>query len=152
MQRALSRAEMEHSEGTMKKQSIFVLFLALGAGSLTTGAVAQERMQINDRDNARVSFATFDPSQSAGLLKQADWDDRHRCDRDHDRDDRNCYYRDRDDAYRGNGYYGRAPYYERQNGWYDRKGNFYPAGGNGFYDKHGNWHYFHGHERREWDR
>ena len=26
------------------------------------------------------------------------------------------------------------------------KGNFYPAAGNGFYDKHGNWHYFHGRE------
>lgn len=115
----------------MKRQLSYVLFLALGAGTLATSAVAQNNS--NDRENARVEFATFDPSQATGLLKQTDWDDHHRCDGDRDRDDRNCY-RDRDDRdrdryrdnqYRGNGYYGNgyygAPAY-RQNGWYDRNG------------------------------
>jgi hypothetical protein len=137
----------------MKNKRNFVLFLALSAGTLATSAVAQDRTQLNDRENEQVKFSTFDPAQAGGLLQPADWDDRHRCDGDHDRDDRNCYYRDRDrdgDWYRDHAYRGspyRGGYY--QNGTYDRKGNFYPAGGNGYYDKHGRWHYFNGRRDRD---
>ncbi len=139
----------------MKTQQNFVLFLALCAAALATSAVAQEKTQINDRENARVEFATFDPSEAASLLQQTDWDD-HRCDGDHDRDDRNCYYRDRDrdrdwnrnQYYRGNSYYGGG---HNVNGWYDRKGNFYPAGGNGYYDKHGKWHFLNAGGNRDRD-
>lgn len=114
----------------MKNQRNFVLFLALSAGTLATSAVAQQRTQVNDRENARVEFATFDPSQATGLLQQTDWDDHHRCDGDRDRDDRNCYYRDRDDRRYERGYpaygyyqgYSAPPSYERENGWYDRNG------------------------------
>jgi hypothetical protein len=115
----------------MKNQLSFVLFLALSAGTLATSAVAQDRTQINDRESARVEFATFDPSQASGLLRQAGWDDHRRCDGDHDRDDWGCYYR----AWRGpapypaTGFYGGhyaapyvAPNYGRANGWYDRNG------------------------------
>jgi hypothetical protein len=114
----------------MKKQLNFVLFLTLGAGTLATTAVAQNVKPVEDRDNARLEYATFDPSESNAVLQQVDWDDHHRCDGDHDRDDRNCYRRDRDDYYRGNAYYGNGnyargyapPVYIRPNGWYDRNG------------------------------
>lgn len=136
----------------MKRQLSYVLFLALGAGTLVTAAVAQNTT--SHGENAGVQFATFDPGQATGLLRQTDWDDQHRCDGDRDRDDRNCYYRDRDDRYRDNGYraYGNSAPGYYQNGWYDRHGNYYPAGGNGYYDKHGRWHYLNGHGRDRDDR
>ena len=61
------------------------------------------------------------------MLQQVDW---RRCDGDHDRDDRGCYYRDRDGrAYYGNGYYANsyyaAPYDSRPAGWYDRNGRWH---------------------------
>jgi hypothetical protein len=136
----------------MKKQLIFVLLLAFGAGTLATISAAQN-LQAPDRQNARVEYGIFDPGRSV-LLRQADWDDR-RCDGDHDRDDRGCWNRDRDGDryYHGNGYHG-YQYYgnsfnSQYNGWYDRKGNFYPNGANGYFDKHGKWHNFHG--RRDHD-
>ena len=136
----------------MKKQLIFVLLLALGAGTLATSSAAQN-LQVPERQNARIDYGIFDPGQG-GLLRQADWEDR-RCDGDRDHDDRGCWNRDRDGDryYRGNGYYAYQynsnSYYNQNNGWYDRKGNFYPNGANGYFDKHGKWHYFHG--RRGYD-
>ena len=136
----------------MKKRLQFGLFLTLGVGTIGASAVAQNNARINDRDNPQLTYENRDPSQSNALLRLADWDDHHRCDGDHDRDDRNCYYRNRDwdrDHYYGGGYaFGYiAPNYARSNGWYDRKGNFYPAGGGGYYDKHGKWHPFHGRDQ-----
>jgi hypothetical protein len=129
----------------MKNQLNLLLALTLGTGALGTGAVAQEARSSNGGQTAGVEHAVFDPAQT-GLLRLADGNGNHRCDGDHDRDDKHCRdwdrdrYRDRD--YRGNRYYA-APY-NQQNGWYDRKGNFYPYGANGYFDKHGKWHYFHG--------
>lgn len=132
----------------MKKQVQFVLFLTLGLGAIDASAVAQNSARVNGGDNPRLTYGNFDPSQANGLLRLADWDDHHRCDGDHDRDDRNCYYRDRD-RYYGRGYVDgyAVPNYRWSSGWYDRKGNFYPAGGRGYYDKHGKWHPFHGRDR-----
>lgn len=128
----------------MKKQLNFVLLLALGAGALAMSAKAQNSIQTNNRDNARVEYATLDPGQQSGLLRLADWDDHRRCDGDHDRDDRGCWNGNRyypQYQYQGKAYYG-GRYYGQNNGWYDRKGNFYPNGANGYFDKHGRWHYF----------
>jgi hypothetical protein len=113
-------------EGTMKSQLKFALLVALGTGVLSAGAAAQER-QVNVADNARLQYATFDPNQAAGL-QLADWDDHRRCDGDHDRDDRGCYYRAPYPgyAYYSNGYYAApAPYYPRAAGWYDRDGRWH---------------------------
>ncbi len=115
----------------MKRGLKFVLLAALGAGTLSTGAVAQQR-QLGNSEGAVVEHATFDPGQG-GALRLADWDDHRRCDGDHDRDDRGCYYRDgygryvyRGPAYYGNGYYAApAPYYAQPNGWYDRDGRWH---------------------------
>jgi hypothetical protein len=118
----------------MKKQLNYVLLLALSAGTLATTSAAQMPTPVNDRQNARLAQATFDPSQTS-LLRLADWDGHRRCDGDRDRDDRNCRYRDGDryrgqyyygNPYYGNGYYGNgyyaAPYRGRVDGWYDRNG------------------------------
>ncbi len=115
----------------MKSKRNFVLLLTLSAGLLGTAAAAQSA-QTGQSAGARVEYATFDPSQS-GLLRQADWNNHRRCDGDHDRDDRGCYYRDRDDdRYRGYSYYGNgyayvAPYYNYapNAGWYDRNGRWH---------------------------
>jgi hypothetical protein len=113
----------------MKSKRNFVLLLALGTGLLGTAATAQTS-QISAGTSARIEYATFDPSQS-GLLRQADWDDHRRCDGDHDRDDRGCYYRDRygNRVYYGNNYYGNGyyatPRYAPPAGWYDRDGHWH---------------------------
>lgn len=113
----------------MKKQLNYVLLLALSAGTLATTSAAQTSTAVNDWQNARITQATFDPSQ-AGLLRLTDWDDHRCCDGDHDRDDRNCRNRDRvkyrsqyygGNPYYGNGYYA-TPYRGRTDGWYDRNG------------------------------
>ncbi len=110
----------------MKKRLNFVLLLALGAGVVTTGAAAQSRQPASEA-SARLEYATFDPAQAA-LLRQVDWDDQRRCDGDHDRDDRGCYQRGRNQyrypAYYGNGYYA-APYCPPNTGWYDRQGHWH---------------------------
>ena len=133
------------SETTMKKQLNFVLLMALGAAMLNTTATAQNTTRVNNREAAQVTYATYDPSQDASLLRQVDWDDHHRCDGDRDRDDRHCYWQDRDgdryryqDYYRGNGYYGNAPVYG-QGGWYDQHGGWHAYSG-GWYDRKGKWH------------
>lgn len=129
----------------MNKKLNFVLLMALGAAMLSISAAAQNTAQINDREDARIDDATYYPGQSAGLLRPVDWDDRHRCDGDHDRNDRHCYWRGRDDDRyrnqyyaRGNGYYGSAPGYS-QGGWYDQRGRWQADLG-GWYDRKGKWH------------
>jgi len=117
----------------MKGQLKFVLLVGLGAGILSVGASAQER-QVNAVDQRQVRAATFDPSQTP-TLQQADWDHR-RCDGDHDRDDRGCYYYAVPYGYTGsarygNGYYANGyyvaptPYYAPRAGWYDRDGRWH---------------------------
>ena len=78
----------EGSEGSMKSQLKFALFVALGTGVLGAGAAAQEQSR-NIGGQAQVQYAAFDPNQ-AGRLVQVDH--RRRCDGDGDRDDRGCYY------------------------------------------------------------
>jgi hypothetical protein len=105
------------------------LAFTLGVGLLGTVASAQNT-PLGTTADARVQYAILNGEQ-AGTLQQADWDDHHRCDGDHDRDDRGCYYRDYDrDRYYGYSYYGNgyvAPYY-------------YNAPPAGWYDRHGHWH------------
>ncbi len=114
----------------MKSQLKFALLVALGTGVLSAGAAAQQP-QINAAGNGRMEYEMFIPGQAA-QLQQVGWDDHHRCDGDHDRDDRGCYYRDGDGyryrypAYYGNGYWSNgyyvepAPGYRANTGWYDR--------------------------------
>ena len=139
----------------MKAKLGFVLLLALGTAMLNVTAAAQRTARANVPGNARVDYLTYDPSQGAASLRPVDWDDHHRCDGDHDRDDRHCYWRDRDgDRYRaqyysrGNGYYGNAPGYG-QGGWYDQRG-YWHNGADGWYDRKGKWHSdkHHGHDDR----
>jgi hypothetical protein len=131
------------SEATMKQKLNFVLLMALGTAMLSLTAAAQNMTQVNDRTNARFEYATYDLNLSVAQLRQVDWDDRRRCDGDHDRDDRHCCWRDRDGDryraqyyYRGNGYYGNAPVYV-QGGWCDQHGHWHA---DGWYDRKGRWH------------
>lgn len=118
------------SEVTMKTKMEFVLLMALGITMVNVVAAAQNNVPMQAPAKPLFEYAIYDPSQSAGVLRQVDWDDRHGCDGDHDRDDRRCYgrdhasYRYRRDYYRGNGYYGNAPVYVRH-GWYDRNGRWH---------------------------
>ena len=119
----------EGSEGSMKSQLKFALFVALGTGVLGAGAAAQEQSR-NIGGQAQGQYAAFDPNQ-AGRLVQVDH--RRRCDGDGDRDDRGCYYQYQYPTYRGNGYYSNgyyvtpapAPYYRSNAGWYDRDGRWH---------------------------
>jgi hypothetical protein len=125
------------SEEVMKTKLNLVMLMALAVSFFSAAATAQNTRPLQASSNARLEYAIYDPSQSSGLLRLADWDDHHRCDGDHDRDDRNCYqywrnrdrdrdgdrYRDRN-YYRGNGFYGGTPVYV-QHGWYDRKGKWH---------------------------
>ncbi len=139
----------------MRKALNVVMLLALSVGMLGATAAAQESRQVN----LRIQYASFDGVQGGQFLL-VDSDDHRRCDGDHDRDDRGCWERDRNgnwyyrgNGYRSNGYYSNGYYgngYNQNSGWYDRKGNFYPNGANGYYDKHGKWHYYawrRGHDR-----
>lgn len=109
----------------MKSTWNFALVLALGLGLLGTVATAQNT-QLNS-GGGRVEYATA--AGQSGQLRLAGWDDHRRCDGDHDRDDRGCYYRDYDHhRYYGYSYYGNAyaaPYYAPRAGWYDRYGNWH---------------------------
>jgi hypothetical protein len=130
------------SEATMKKKLELVLLLALCSATVGVTAAAQNTGQINGRGDAKINNLVYDPSQSAALLRQVDWDDHHRCDGNHDRDDRHCYWGDGDRYrpqffYGGNAYYGNAPAY--QSGWYDNHGRWH-AGPAGWYDRKGKWH------------
>lgn len=132
----------------MKTKLNLGMLVLLGTAMLNV-TVAAQNSAIESRTDARVAYAVYDPGQNAGLLRLADWDDRHRCDGDHDRDDRHCYWywRGRDDDryrdqyyYRGNGYYPSAPVYG-PGGWYDRDGRWH-GGPNGWYDRKGRWHWY----------
>lgn len=129
----------------MKKRLNLLLFLALGAGTLAGPAAAQENTSTNAATPAQ--YPTFDASQAA--LQQVGWFNHRRCDGDHDRDDRNCYYRDRDgdrdDRYYNNGYYGSGYY----NGYY---GNPYGNRAAGWYDRNGYWHTYDRDRDRDRDR
>lgn len=118
----------------------FALLMALGIATLNVTAAAQTPTP----GSPRALYAVYEPSQSTAQFQQVDWDDHHRCDGDHDRDDRPCYSRDRDGDryrdqyyYRGNGYVGNAPYYDQGGGWYDNHGHWQ---GDGWYDRNGRWH------------
>ena len=131
----------------MNRKVSFVLWLASVATLLSATAVAQASVPSNDGRSPRLSYAVYEPSQSSATFQLVDWDDHHRCDGDHDRDDRNCYWRDRDGDrfyYRGNGYVGNrynyGPTYRTHygpSGWYDNHGRWHS---DGWYDKHGKWH------------
>jgi hypothetical protein len=127
----------------MKLKLDFLLLLVLGLAVLNVAASAQSPEQTGNYANPRVAYLVDSPGQGSAMLRPVDWDGRHRCDGDHDRDDRHCYWQDRDgDRYRqqyysrGNGYYGNA---YSQNGWYDQHGNWHVSA-NGWYDRKGKWH------------
>lgn len=114
----------------MKSIRHFTWVLMLGLG--LAGAAATAQTSEGRGNNAQVEPAVL-TSNLGGTLRLADWDDHRRCDGDHDRDDRGCYYRDRDGRYRyyGYSYYGNryaVPYY------------YTPYAGNGWYDRDGRWH------------
>ena len=131
----------------MNKKVSFVFWIASAAALLSMTAVAQSGLSGDNRQRPQLSYAVYEPSQSRAMLRPVDWDDHHRCDGDHDRDDRHCYWRDRDSDryyYRDNGYVGNGYYYRpsyRANygpsGWYDNRGHWHS---DGWYDKHGKWH------------
>ena len=140
----------------MNRKVSLVLCMAVAATMLSVTAVAQSSAPGDSVPSPRLSYAVYEPSQSAAKLQLVDWDDHRRCDGDHDRDDRNCYWRDRDGDryyYRGNGYVGNGYYYgPRYNtyygpsGWYDNHGRWHIE--NGWYDKHGKWHKGNPHDDR----
>jgi hypothetical protein len=134
------------SEDIMNRKVSFVLWIAAAAALLSVTPFAQNAGRGDAQANPRLSYAVYEPSQSAATLQLADWDDHRRCDGDHDRDDRNCYWRDRDgdrNYYRGNGYVGNGyygPSYRTNyasGGWYGNHGRWHA---DGWYDKHGKWH------------
>ena len=116
-------------EDAMKEQLNLILLLALAIGTLGTTAAAQAPKAIGDRYTARVEFLNFDPGQASDLLRQTDWEHYRRCDGDHDRDDRGCYY--------SSGAHDRHRYYRGPTGYYDRRGYWHPYG---WYDRYGYWH------------
>ena len=131
----------------MKMKLYFLLMLALSVAGLNAAALAQDHAREGSYANRSIAPSKYSPGQSSSQLRLAAWDDHGRCGGDHDRDDRNCYSRDRDgDRYRqqyssqGNGHYGGNGYANPygQNGWYDKQGNWH-AGANGSYDRKGNW-------------
>jgi hypothetical protein len=132
----------------MNRKVSSVLWIAATAALLSVTAFARGGAQDGSQQSPRLSYAVYQPAQNQAALQLADWDDHHRCDGDHDRDDRNCYWRDRDGDryyYRGNGYVGNGYYYSQPRyntyygpiGWYDNHGRWHS---DGWYDKHGKWH------------
>ena len=128
----------------MNRKVSLVLCMAVAATMLSVTAVAQSSAPGDSVPSPRLSYAVYEPSQSAAKLQLVDWDDHRRCDGDHDRDDRHCYWRDRDGDryyYHGNGYvsnghvaYGPMYY---PGGWYDKHGRWHA---DGWYDRDGRWH------------
>ena len=135
----------------MKKVVEFVMLLAVSAALLNVAAAAQTSAPSRNASSPRAEFAVYNPAQNAATLQLADWDNRRRCDGDHDRDNRNCYYRrDRDDdRYRnqyysqGYSYYGNASVYG-QGGFYNQYGRWHSDPG-GSYDRKGKWRRNNGH-------
>ena len=128
----------------MNRKMSLVLCIAVAATMLSVTAVAQSSAPGDSVPSPRLSYAVYEPSQSAAKLQLVDSDDHRRCDGDHDRDDRHCYWRDRDGDryyYHGNGYvsnghvaYGPMYY---PGGWYDKHGRWHA---DGWYDGDGKWH------------
>jgi hypothetical protein len=128
----------------MNRKVSLVLCIAIAATMLSVTAVAESSAPGDRVPSPRLSYAVYEPSQSVAKLRRVDWDDHRRCDGDHDRDDRHCYRRDRDDDryyYRGKGYvshgyvaYGPMYY---PGGWYDKHGRWHR---DGWYDRDGRWH------------
>ena len=123
----------------MNRKVSLVLCTAVAAAMLSVTAVAQSSAAADRVPSPRLSYAVYEPSQSAAKLQLVDWDNHRRCDGDHDRDDRHCYWRDRDGDryyYRGNGYGAYSPMYY-PGGWYDKHGRWHA---DGWYDRDGRWH------------
>jgi hypothetical protein len=139
----------------MNRKLSLVLWTLLSAIILTVTAAAQSSPSNQTPAVPRIVYATFYPGHSAVQLRYVDWDDRHRCDGDHDRDDRHCHWGDRDGGYyyRGNGYVGSGYAYGSSygayygpHGWYDKHGRWHTE--YGWYDKHGKWHKAKDHDDR----
>ena len=121
-----------------------VLFIAVAAAMLSVTAVAQSSAPGDRMPSPRLSYAVYEPSQSAAKLQLVDSDHHRRCDGDHDRDDRHCYWRDRDgdryyyhvNGYVSNGHLAYGPMYY-PGGWYDKHGRWRA---DGWYDRDGRWH------------
>ena len=123
----------------MKMKLKFVLLLAVATALLNLTALAQNPARSGTAGNATLTYLTYSPSQGAAQLRLADWDDRHRCDGDHDRDDRHCHWRDRDGRYsRGYGYAASGRVYAG-GGWYDQFGRWHVRG-HRWCDRRGRWH------------
>ncbi|HEX8895969.1 MAG TPA: hypothetical protein VF783_21790 [Terriglobales bacterium] len=123
----------------MNRKVSLVLCTAVAAAMLSVTAVAQGSAAADRVPSPRLSYAVYEPSQSAAKLQLVDWDNHRRCDGDHDRDDRHCYWRDRDGDryyYRGNGYVAYSPMYY-PGGWYDKHGRWHR---DGWYDRDRRWH------------
>ena len=128
----------------MNTKVSLVLCIAVAAAMLSVTAFAESNAPSDTGRSPQLRYAVYEPSQSKATFQLVDWDDHHRCDGDHDRDDRHCYRRDRDGNryyYRGNGYvshgyvaYGPTYY---AGGWYDKHGRWHA---DGWYDRDGRWH------------
>ena len=128
----------------MDRKVSLVLCIAVTVAMLNVTAFAQSSPPAESVPSPRLSYAVYQASRSAAKLQLVDRDDHRRCDGDHDRDDRHCYWRDRDGDryyYRGNGYlsnghgaYGPMYY---PGGWYDKHGRWHA---DGWYDRDGRWH------------
>ena len=123
----------------MNRKLSLVLCVAVAAAMLSVTAVAQSSAPGDRVRSPRLSYAVYEPSQSAAKLQLVDWDHHRRCDGDHDRDDRHCYWRDRDGDryyYRGNGYVSHG-YVAYGPMYYDKHGRWHA---DGWYDRDGRWH------------
>src|SRR5215472_13514817 len=101
------RSGRSESEETMKTKVSLVLCIAVAAAMLRVTAFAESNAPSDTGRSPQLRYAVYEPSQGTAMFQLVDWDDHHRCDGDHDRDDRHCYWRDRDgDRYyhRGSGY------------------------------------------------
>jgi hypothetical protein len=116
-----------------------VLCIAVATAMLSVTAFAQSNAPGDTGRSPQLRYAVYEPSQSIATFQLVDWDDHHRSDGDHDRDDRHCYWRDRDGNryyHRGNGYVAYGPTYYA-GGWYDKHGRWHR---DGRYDRDGRWH------------
>ena len=123
----------------MNTKVSFVLCIAVAVAMLSVTAFAESNAPSDTGRSPQLRYAVYEPSLSIATFQLVDWDDHHRCDGDHDRDDRHCYGRDRDGNryyYRGNGYVAYGPAYYA-GGWYDKHGRWHR---DGWYERDGRWH------------
>ena len=123
----------------MNTKVSLVLCIAVAAAMLSVTAFAQSNAPSDTGRSPQLRYAVYEPSQSIATFQLVDWDDHHRCDPDHDRDDRHCYGRDRDGNryyYRSHGYVAFGPAYYAGGG-YDKHRRWHP---DGWYDRDGRWH------------